>query len=344
MRLLDRIRSSADVKELSADVLPQLCAELREEILNTVSRNGGHLASSLGAVELTVALHRVYDTAKDRLLFDVGHQCYAHKLLTGRQARFSTLRQLDGLSGFPKPSEAPDDPAISGHASDSVSVALGMARARTLQGADYDVVCVIGDGALTGGLAYEGLADCGASGERILVVLNDNAMSISRNVGGMSRLLSKVRVRPGYLRFKQFYRRTIGRNEGVYRTLHRLKEWIKDLLLPDNMFEDMGFYYLGPVDGHDLPTLERAIRTARDTRGPALLHVCTVKGKGYAPAEASPDVYHGVGPFDLRAGVQTGPKESFSSVFGAALIRRRSVICSIRRIIASLRELPVELK
>jgi len=204
LKRLDRIHSSADVKALSADVLPELCQELREEVLEAVSRNGGHLASSLGAVELTVALHRVYDSATDRLVFDVGHQCYAHKLLTGRRDRFDTLRQLGGLAGFPRPNESPDDAAISGHASTSVSVALGMARARTLLGEDYGVVAVIGDGALTGGVAYEGLSDCGSSGEDILVLLNDNAMSISENVGGMSLLLAKVRVRPGYLRFKRF--------------------------------------------------------------------------------------------------------------------------------------------
>lgn len=319
MKLLDRIRSSEDVKALSADVLPQLCAELREEILASVSACGGHLASSLGAVELTVALHRVYDTGRDRVLFDVGHQCYAHKLLTGRRDRFGTLRQLDGLSGFPKPSESPDDAAIAGHASTSVSVALGMARARTLRGEDYGVVCVIGDGALTGGVAYEGLADCGESGEPILVVLNDNAMSISENVGGMSRLLAHARVRPGYIRFKQLYRRTVGRYEPVYRALHRVKEWVKDLLMPDNMFEAMGFYYLGPVDGHDAPALERVIRYARDMKVPVLLHVCTTKGKGYAPAEERPALYHGVGPFDPEKGVDDTPKTSFSSVFGETL-------------------------
>ena len=309
MKRLNRIHSSADVKALSADVLPELCQELREEVLETVSRNGGHLASSLGAVELTVALHRVYDSATDRLVFDVGHQCYAHKLLTGRRDRFDTLRQLGGLAGFPRPNESPDDAAISGHASTSVSVALGMARARTLLGEDYGVVAVIGDGALTGGVAYEGLSDCGSSGEDILVLLNDNAMSISENVGGMSLLLAKVRVRPGYLRFKRFYRRTVGRYRILYRMLHRIKEWVKDLALPDNMFEDMGFYYLGPVDGHDVKALERVIDYARSIGGPVLLHVCTKKGKGYAPAEEDP-----------ARGVDAGQKENFSSVFGAALV------------------------
>ena len=316
MSILDQINTSADVKAVPENELPALCGELREEIINTVSRTGGHLASSLGAVELTVALHRVYDTAADRVVFDVGHQCYAHKLLTGRRDRFAALRQFGGLSGFPKPEEAVDDACVSGHASVSVSVALGMARARTLTGGDYDVAAVIGDGALTGGVAYEGLADCGASGERIVVILN---MSIRESVGGMARALAKLRVRPGYIALKRFYRRTVGRVGPLYRALHGLKEWIKDLFLPDNMFEDMGFYYLGPIDGHDVKTLARTIAYARDQRIPVLVHALTVKGKGYAPAEQQPALYHGVGPFDPAAGVKEPAPGSFSAAFGAAM-------------------------
>ena len=319
MDILDKIRSSADVKAVPKEQLPRLCTELREELVRSVSKTGGHLASNLGAVELTVALHRVYDTAKDRVLFDVGHQCYAHKMLTGRREQFSTLRQLGGLSGFPKPCEAADDACIAGHASTAISNALGMARARTLREEDYDVCAVIGDGALTGGLAYEGLADCGESGEPIVVILNDNAMSISANVGGLARLLARQRVRPGYIAFKRFYRRTLGRYEPVYKVIHRVKEWLKDLVLPDNMFEDMGFYYLGPIDGHDVKTLVRTIRYAREQRVPALVHVLTVKGKGYSRAENDPASYHGVGPFDPETGVGFGTKDSFSAVFGKAL-------------------------
>ena len=322
MSILDEINSSADVKRIPEAELPALCAALREEILHTVARTGGHLASSLGAVELIVALHREYDSATDRLVFDVGHQCYAHKLLTGRRDRFhNTLRQLGGLAGFPRPDEAVDDASISGHASVSVSVALGMARARTLRGENYDVAAVIGDGALTGGVAYEGLSDCGGSGEALVVILNDNAMAIRENVGGMARLLSKVRLRPGYIAFKRFFRRTVGRSEPVYRFLHRIKEWIKRRLLPGNMFEEMGFYYIGPVDGHDLKTLARTISYARELRQPVLLHVRTVKGRGYPPAERDPALYHGVGPFDAETGIRSEPAEDFSQKFGEALCR-----------------------
>jgi len=319
LNILDKIHSSADVKALEKKELNDLCAALREELIHDVAETGGHLASNLGAVELTVALHRVYDSTKDRIVFDVGHQCYTHKLLTGRRERFDTLRQFGGISGFPKPCEAPDDAAIAGHASASISTALGMARARTLRGEDYDVCAVIGDGALTGGLAYEGLTNCGESGEPIVVILNDNAMSIAENVGGMARLLARIRVRPGYIAFKRAYRKIIGRCGPLYNLLHRLKEWVKDLLLPDNMFEDMGFYYLGPIDGHDVKTLVRTIRYARDMRVPVLLHVLTVKGKGYAPAEASPAAYHGVSSFDPAKGVPAVESESFSAVFGREL-------------------------
>ena len=319
MKLLDNIHSSADVKRLPKEQLPALCAEIRAELIEDVSRTGGHLASSLGAVELTVALHRVYDTSRDRLVFDVGHQCYAHKMLTGRRERFSTLRQLDGLAGFPRPDEAPDDPCYSGHASASISAALGMARARTLLGGDYDVCAVIGDGALTGGLAYEGLADCGGSGESIVVVLNDNEMSIGPNVGGLARFLGRQRTRPGYLAFKRAYHRTLGKHESIYRVFHRIKEKIKDLFIPDNLFEDMGFYYLGPIDGHDVRAVARTVRYAKELKKPVLVHVCTVKGKGYSPAEAHPERYHAVGPFDPVLGVAETEKRDFSAAFGSAL-------------------------
>ena len=320
MGVLDKVGCSADVKKLDEASLPALCEELRAEILAAVSRNGGHLASNLGAVELTVALHRVYDTATDRVVFDVGHQCYAHKLLTGRREQFSTLRQKGGIAGFPRPGEARDDACVCGHASVSISEALGMARARTLLGEAYGVAAVIGDGALTGGTAYEGLADCGGSGEALVVVLNDNAMSIAPNVGGMARLLAKARLRPGYLRFKRFYRRTVGRHEKLYGVLHRCKERIKDLFLPDNMFEDMGFYYLGPVDGHDLRALTRSLEYARELQKPVLLHVRTVKGRGYAPAEADPEAFHSVGPFDPASGEAGAGEGGFSEAFGDALL------------------------
>lgn len=321
MEILSKISSSADVKKLPEGELDALCGELRESIISAVAANGGHLGSNLGAVELTVALHRVYDTAVDRVVFDVGHQCYAHKMLTGRLDRFGTLRSFGGLSGFPKPCESRDDACIAGHASNSISMALGMARARTLSGGTYKVAAVIGDGAMTGGLAYEGLADCGESGESIVVILNDNGMSINSNVGGMAHLLSQLRVKPSYLAVKRAYHRTIGRCRPLYNALHKVKERIKDIFLPDNMFENMGFYYLGPIDGHDVRTLERTLAYAGSMNRPVLVHVTTVKGKGYTPAEAEPERYHGVGAFDVKEGVRLSSEERFSSVFGEELVK-----------------------
>jgi len=317
--ILNKIHSSADVQALSTAELERLCVELREAIMENVSQTGGHLASNLGAVELSAALHRVYDSSRDRIVFDVGHQCYAHKMISGRLERFSTLRKLDGISGFPRPWESPDDAAVAGHASTSISNALGMARARTLLGEDYDVVAVIGDGALTGGLAYEGLSDCGESGEPIVVILNDNEMSIDRNVGGMARLLAKQRVRVSYIAFKKLYRRVVSHCRPLYKLLHHVKEWVKDIFLPDNMFENMGFYYLGPIDGHDMKTLVRTLRYARELRVPTIVHVLTVKGKGYGPAETDPGKYHGVGSFDPNKGVEGEEKPCFSKVFGETL-------------------------
>ena len=278
MKILQTINSPADLKQIPADEIPALCGELREFLIEQVSRTGGHFASNLGAVELTVALDRVYNPETDRIVFDVGHQGYAHKILTGRRDDFSTLRNYGGLSGFPKPGESPCDAFITGHASTSISVALGMARARTLKGEDYDVCAVIGDGSMTGGLAYEAIADAGQSGEPMVVILNDNAMSISQSVGGMAKMLSHMRTKPAYFNFKRVYHKTLGRIKPVYRVLHATKEWVKSRLLPSNIFGDMGFYYLGPIDGHDEHTLEQAISYAREMRIPVLVHVITVKG------------------------------------------------------------------
>ena len=319
MSILETINSSEDIKKLSRAELNTLCEELRRFEIESISRTGGHLASNLGTVELTVALHRVYDTAKDRLIFDVGHQCYTHKIITGRRDSFSTLRQRGGISGFPKPNEAPDDAFIAGHASASVSTALGMARARTAQHADYDVVAMIGDGALTGGLAYEGLCNAAASGEPLVIILNDNNMSISENVGGTARLLQSLRIKPGYTSFKKWFRSVSARTRWVYDIVHNVKEWLKSRILPSNMFSDMGLYYLGPVNGHDLEQLENAIRLARDLQKPVLLHVLTQKGKGCAYAEAHPDKYHGVGPFDPVTGELAPAGACFSDKMGEFL-------------------------
>jgi len=332
MKRLHAINSPADLKQIPADELPALCEEIREFLIENISKTGGHFASNLGAVELTVALDRVYDPAVDRIVFDVGHQAYVHKILTGRRETFPTLRQYGGLSGFPKPSESICDAFITGHASTSVSAALGMARARTLLGEDYDVCAVIGDGSMTGGLAYEAIADAGQSGEPLVVILNDNAMSISQSVGGMASILSQMRNKPAYFNFKRVYRKTVGRIRPLYQAIHTVKEWLKTRLLPSNIFGDMGFYYLGPIDGHDEHTLEQAISYARELRIPVLLHVITVKGKGYDFAEEQPDKYHGVSGFDPMTGIVPKSKDDFSSVFGktlSALAQEDSTITAI---------------
>lgn len=322
--ILETIHSPADVKALDRSELPVLCGELREFLIQNVSQTGGHLASNLGAVELTVAIHRVFDTASDRLVFDVGHQCYVHKALTGRQELFSTLRQFGGLSGFPKPRESQHDAFIAGHASNSVSVALGMARARTLAHEDHSVLALIGDGALTGGLAYEGLNDAGASGEPLIVILNDNGMSINPNVGAMPTHLTHLRSKPAYYHFKKWYRSLFGRSpmkNPLYRFNHKLKSTLKQTLWPGStLFEDMGFTYLGPIDGHDLNRLCDVLQWAKELRCPVVVHVNTIKGKGYPFAEKDPGKFHGVAPFDPQTGILKKPGgESFSSVFGNAL-------------------------
>ena len=331
-----------DVKKLNDQEAAELCEHLRGDILRTVSATGGHLASSLGAVELTVAIHRVFDLSRDRLVFDVGHQCYSHKLLTGRAPQFSTLRALGGVAGYPKPSESVADAFIAGHASNSVSVALGMARARTLLGEDYHVLALLGDGALTGGLAYEGLSDAGQSGEPLIVILNDNGMSITQNVGGVAQHLAHQRLKPQYLNFKKGYRkimRATALGRGVYKLTHKIKTAVKDVLLPCSMFEDMGFTYMGPVDGHNLKLITRLLRYAKEElHGPVLLHVRTVKGKGYPPAEAAPDRFHGVSPFDLSTGEPKSPSApTYSAVFGQTLCRLAQADGRVCAITAAMR-------
>lgn len=317
---LDNVPNLSQINDSQAEAL---CERLRAQVLDVVSRTGGHLASNLGAVELTVALHRVFDTGRDRLVFDVGHQCYCHKILTGRA--LDSLRSFGGLSGYPKPQESEHDAFIAGHASNSVSVALGMARARTMAGEHYHVIALLGDGALTGGLAYEGLSNAGQSGEPLLVILNDNGMSITANVGGVAQHLAHQRLKPQYLRFKKGYRKLMSIFPGgkhIYNITHKIKRAVKETLLPCSLFEDMGFTYYGPVDGHDGKGLAQLLRYAKDIQTPVLLHVRTVKGKGYTPAEKNPDAFHGVSKFCVQTGdpVQP-PKENFSGVFGSTLCR-----------------------
>ena len=266
MNILEKIHGHEDLLRLSDEERLLLCQQIREFLIDRVSKTGGHLASNLGTVELTVALETVYDTNKDRLVFDVGHQSYVHKMLTGRQADFDRLRQFGGMAGFPKPGESKSDSFVAGHASSSVSIALGMARARTLLGKDYDVVAVIGDGAATGGMAYEGLNDAAESKEPMVIILNDNEMSIDRNVGGMARHLSRLRTKESYLGMKQRYRNFMGKTKigsFVYRSTRSIKDWFKRMLLPTTLFENMGLTYLCPVDGNDLPNLIGLLRLAR---------------------------------------------------------------------------------
>ena len=319
MSILDNIHSCEDIRRLSFTEMESLCSEIRSVLIETVSQNGGHLASNLGAVELSVALHRIYDSRKDRIVFDVGHQSYTHKLLTGRYDRFHTLRQTGGISGFSNPEESSSDAFISGHASTSVSVALGMAKARTIRKEDYDVVAVIGDGSLTGGLAYEGLTNAALCGEPLVIVINDNNMSIDPNVGGMANILQHMRTKPAYLSFKRAVRNNIIQYREFYNTVHTVKEKIKSAILPRNLFIDMGFEYLGPVDGHDLRELEEVLTKAKDMNRPTVVHVMTVKGKGYGPAERDPDVFHGVGPFHADTGEIISQGTSFSDQLGAEL-------------------------
>lgn len=334
--ILDNITSPADLRGLSYDTLGVLCAALREFIVDSVSRTGGHLASNLGVVELAVALEREFDSSRDRIIYDVGHQSYVHKILTGRRDRFAALRQYGGLSGFMKPEESAADPCVTGHASNSVSVALGMAHARTLKNQKYHVVAVIGDGALTGGMAYEALSNAGTSGEPLLVVLNDNNMSIAQNVGGLSRHLSRLRVSPRYLHAKARVKDRLARIPGggaITRAISRCKARLKRLLLPTSLFEQMGFIYLGPVDGHDLKSVCELLAQAKKMKKPVLLHVMTQKGRGYVPSEREPEKYHGVSPFDpLTGAFLSVSKEDFSACFGrelCAFAEKDARICAI---------------
>ena len=325
MGILENIRCHDDLLRINDEERMQLCQEIREFLISNISRTGGHLAGNLGVVELTVAIETVFNTMEDRLVFDVGHQSYVHKLLTGRQAEFSSLRQYGGMSGFPKPSESDADAFVAGHASSSVSIALGMARARTLMKEDYNVIALLGDGAATGGMAYEGLNDAAVSREPMIVILNDNEMAIGKNVGGMSRHLSRIRSSENYLDAKKRFRRIVKKlpgGKGIYLFSSRVKNRLKRVFLFTTIFENMGFSYLGPVDSHDLPGLISLLRTARDMREPVLLHVVTHKGHGYPYAEQDPAKFHGISKFDPDTGKKTGPKvKTFSDSFGEELVR-----------------------
>lgn len=325
LSILEKIHGHDDLIQLTPDEQTLLCQELRAFLVTSVAQTGGHLASNLGVVELSLALETVFDTRHDRLVFDVGHQSYVHKILTDRRAHFSSLRRFGGIAGFPKPSESETDAFVAGHASSSVSVALGMARARTLKNENRQIIALIGDGATTGGLAYEGLNDAGASGERLIVVLNDNEMSIAQNVGGVAQHLSKLRMKPGYFGVKKAYRSFLNKipgGKGIYRFTKGVKDWVKDRFLDTTIFEDMGFTYIGPIDGHDLPRLIELLKVARSMDCPVLFHVTTKKGRGYGPAEEDPSRFHGISPFCPETGkILSPPKPSFSAAFGETMVR-----------------------
>lgn len=321
--LLSKIKSPDDVKKLNDNEILLLCGEIRDCIVKTVSKNGGHLASNLGAVELTVALHRSFSSPDDAIIFDVGHQCYTHKLLTGRFNKFSTIRTENGLSGYMRPDESEHDPFITGHSSNSISAAYGIYRAKKLKGENGTAVAVIGDGAMTGGMAYEALNNAGSGRSNFIVVLNDNKMSISRNVGALARSLTKMRNKPHYHHFKFALSHfllaipLIGKplNSAVY----SLKESVKGLVYKNNIFTALGFNYLGPVDGHNVKVMEQLFKVAQTYSRPSLIHVITTKGKGYSYAESSPKSYHGVSPFDIDTGAAESGKTTYSDIAGSTL-------------------------
>ena len=319
--ILEKVNYPEDLKPLTIKEKEVLAEEIRGKILETVSETGGHLASNLGVVELTIALHSVFNTPIDKILWDVGHQSYVHKILTGRKNKLETLRKMDGIAGFPKTSESIYDNFNTGHSSTSISVGLGMARARDIKGENHKVIAVIGDGALTGGMALEALNDVGSSNTNMIVILNDNEMSISKNVGGISMMLSKLRTKSVYVNTSVKGKRVIGKipvvGKKIVKLVQRTKRGIKQLVIPKMYFEDIGFRYLGPVDGHNLEKLEDILKISREQEGPILIHVLTKKGKGYKPAENNPDKFHSTSKFNIETGEKVSKgKKDYSKVFG----------------------------
>lgn len=324
--ILNKIDNTKDLKKLNIKEKEELAQEIRDFIIENVAKTGGHLASSLGVVELTIALHDIFNTPEDKIVWDVGHQVYAHKILTGRKEKFATLRQFNGIAGFPKTVESEYDCFNTGHSSTSISAALGMARARDIKNENYKVIAVIGDGALTGGMALEALNDAGVSNTNIIVILNDNEMSIERNTGGLAMALSKMRTKKFYTnsnkRIKNAIRKIPKVGNSIIKFVRRVKYSIKQLVLPNMMFEDLGFKYLGPVDGNDIEKLEAMMSRAKDLTGPILIHCKTVKGKGYKYAEENPDKYHSTSSFDIQTGKALKQKKTdYSKVFGEKLVK-----------------------
>lgn len=336
--LLDLIHSPADLKALPADQMPVLCGEIRNFLIESVSRTGGHLSSNLGTIELTVALHRALNSPIDKLVFDVGHQCYTHKLLTGRREGFAHLRQLDGLSGFPSPFESEHDAFVAGHGNTSLSVAIGIAQAKKLRGDPGKVVAIVGDGAFTGGMVYEGMNNISVL-NNLIVLLNDNKMSISKNVGSVARYLTVLRTSPQYFRAKENLENVLGAipliGRGTVQLLQGAKQTLRRQIYHSTMFEEMGFQYIGPVDGHDVIALEELFTNLRHQTAPLFIHAVTVKGKGFTPAEKNPGEFHGVSAFDLehpKTDPDIAPPASFSTEFGSCLVElagQQERLCAI---------------
>lgn len=322
--MLEKIQKPNDIKKIPADQLPALAEEIRKFIIESLSKTGGHLASNLGVVELTIAMHRVFDLPKDKLIWDVGHQSYTHKILTGRKDGFETLRREGGISGFPKRSESDCDVFDTGHSSTSISAGVGYVRARELKKENYSVVSIIGDGALTGGMAYEALNNAASLKSNFIIVLNDNEMSITENVGGMSSYLSGLRTASAYTGFKMDVTKTLNRipgiGPGMVDAMRKTKSSIKQIIIPGMLFEDMGLTYLGPVDGHNIPQLIKTFQEAKRFEGPILVHVLTQKGRGYEPAMRHPARFHGAGPFDVKTGLPVGKSNpTYTDVFSTVM-------------------------
>lgn len=340
---LDKYKDIKDIKDMSLSELEKLAKDIRAFLIEKVSKTGGHLASNLGVVELTLSLYNVFDFNSDRLIWDVGHQAYIHKILTGRKDKFDSLRKFGGISGFPKREESIYDVFETGHSSTSISAALGMARARDLNGKSHEVVAVIGDGALTGGMAFEALNDVGYRKTKIIIILNDNEMSIGKNVGGLSTYLSKVRVDPKYNRLKQELDTTLRKipsiGKGMADSIEKIKDGIKQVIVPSMLFEDMGIKYLGPIDGHNIKDLSKVMSMAKSTSEPVIIHVVTQKGKGYEYAEKNPDRFHGIGPFNCDSGEIcsiTGP--TYSGAFGSEIVDLAASNKNIVAITAAMRD------
>ena len=341
--MLEKINSPEDVKKLNIEEKKKLAEEIRKYILEVVSKNGGHLASNLGVVELTIALHSVFDLPKDKIVWDVGHQTYVHKIITGRREELKNIRKLNGIAGFPKTKESETDCFNTGHSSTSISAALGMARARDLKGEKNDVLAVIGDGALTGGMALEALNDAGYSNTKLTVILNDNEMSISKNIGGLNMFLSKLRTKKTYKNSNVSIKKILNKIPLIgklsVRVIQRIKRSIKQLIIPKMFFEDIGFKYLGPVDGHNIEALEALLKISKQLDEPVLIHVLTKKGKGYKIAEDNPDKFHATGPFDIETGKSKKPKsKDYSKVFGDKLIELAKKNEKIVAITASMKD------